>query len=86
MEYNLNDLKKKWVINLKDGKKLGKICDVKISVPSFKICAFILSSSIGIFGGEQIEITPCEITKIGEDAILVRPKGMLNERIDDCEE
>ena len=37
MEYNLNDLKKKRVINVADGKDLGKITDVVITYPEGKV-------------------------------------------------
>ncbi len=74
MEYNLSELKKKQVINVKDGKKLGKICDVEICFPSSSVTNFIISPSMNFLCGEQIKISPCEIEKIGEDAILVKEK------------
>ena len=71
MEYSLCELKKKQVINTCNGKKLGKINDTLISFPSGKIISFEVGSSIS-FCQENITIIPCEIEKIGEDAILVK--------------
>ena len=42
MEYNLTDLKKKKVINVADGKDLGKITDMVITYPEGKIKGIIV--------------------------------------------
>lgn len=42
MEYNLTDLKKKKVINVADGKDLGKIADMVITYPEGKIKGIIV--------------------------------------------
>lgn len=77
MEYNLSELKKKSVINVKTGKKLGKICDVELCFPCLKVKCFILSCGLNLFSNEKTVITPLEIQTIGEDAILVnlRPEN-----------
>ena len=49
MEYNLSELKKKNVVNVEDGKNLGKITDVVINVPQFDVSAIIVSDKIKIF-------------------------------------
>ncbi len=72
MEYSFNELKKKQVINVIDGKKLGKIVDVEISFPCSKVITYTVGG-IGLFCAEVIKITPCEIQRVGEDAILVKP-------------
>ncbi len=71
MEYSLNELKKKQVINVTDGKKLGKITDVEISFPCSKVISYTVGG-IGLFCTDPIKITPCEIQCVGEDAILVK--------------
>lgn len=73
MEYTYRELKKKCVINVVDGKKLGKITDMEISFPYTKVISFTVSSSFGSFYQESVKITPCEIERVGEDAILVKP-------------
>lgn len=71
MEYNLSELKKKQVINTCNGKKLGKITDALIAFPMGKIINFEVGGAMS-FCQENITILPCEIDKIGEDAILVK--------------
>ena len=72
MLYNFNELKKKSVINLENGKKLGKIVDLQINMPCSKVENFILGCTLNLFSSEQILIAPCEIKTIGDDAILVK--------------
>jgi sporulation protein YlmC with PRC-barrel domain len=73
MDYTFRELKKKCVINLADGKKLGRITDLEISFPCNKVVSFTVSSTLGSFCQESIKITPCEIERVGEDAILIKP-------------
>lgn len=72
MEYNLTDLKKKKVINVADGKDLGKITDMVITYPDGKVKGIIVPGKKGglFFSGELIIGFKC-IERIGEDAILV---------------
>ncbi len=73
MEYNLSDLKKKNVINLTDGKNMGKITDVIVSFPENRWEAFIVSDKIkSLFSGDTYVVKMCCVDKIGEDTILVR--------------
>lgn len=72
MIYSFSELKKKCVINLEDGKKLGKISDIQINMPCGKIENFVLGCGVNFFASEQILINPCEIKTIGEDTILVK--------------
>ncbi len=72
MEYSFNELKKKQVINVTDGKKLGKIVDVEISFPCSKVISYTVGG-MGLICAESTKITPCEIQRVGEDAILVKP-------------
>lgn len=79
MEYTFKDLKKKCVINVSDGKKLGKITDMKITFPQNCVKSFIAENCFS-FCGEKYEIGVCEVQKIGADAILVKLSGGKNER------
>lgn len=74
MEYSLEDLKKKTVISVEDGKKLGKISDITLSFPQCCFVNFTVSPSICMFMADKIVLSPCNIEKIGEDAILVKLK------------
>ena len=72
MEYNLTDLKKKKVINVADGKDLGKITDMVITYPEGKVKGIIVPGKKNglFFSGELIIGFKC-IERIGEDAVLV---------------
>ena len=74
MEYTLSELKKKEVINVADGKKLGKISDLEITFPIAKVKYFIISPAMNFFCCDQIKISPNEIVRIGEDTVLVKFK------------
>ena len=67
MEYNLTDLKKKKVINVADGKDLGKITDMVITYPEGKIKGIIVPGKKSglFFSGELIINFKC-IERIGE--------------------
>ena len=47
MEYSYSDLKKKSVINLSDGKNLGKICDLVISCPDGRVTGIVVPGKKG---------------------------------------
>ena len=69
------DLRRKEVINVTDGKRMGFVSDVDINLEEGRIDAIILPGPAKIFGiiGKDNEVTiPWEsIKKIGEDIILV---------------
>ena len=66
-----NDLKKKCVVNILDGKKLGKIKDVNFTFPEGKISSFIVGG-VNVFSGkDDLVVNLCCINKIGDDAVLV---------------
>jgi YlmC/YmxH family sporulation protein len=69
------DLKRKEVINVTDGRRMGFVSDVNIDLEDGRIDGIILPGPAKIFGiiGKDNEVTiPWEsIKKIGEDIILV---------------
>jgi len=69
------ELRDKDVVNVNNGERLGRICDVDIDLETARVCALILPGKcrcLGLFGREDdITITWNEITLIGEDVILV---------------
>lgn len=73
MELGFNELKKKSVINVLDGRDLGKICDLIFTYPDGKIKAIIVPGKRNAFfkTNELIIDLRC-IEKIGNDAVLVR--------------
>lgn len=73
MTYNYSDIKKKCVINVADGRNLGKITDLVISFPDGKVNGVIVpGKKNAFFGGSELIISACCIERIGDDAILVR--------------
>ncbi len=75
MNYSFTELKKKTVINISNGKKLGKITDITVSFPKCCLESFTVSPCFCFFSGEKTVLTPCDIEKIGEDAVLVKFKS-----------
>lgn len=72
MEYSLSELKKKYVINVADGKKLGKISDVIFTLPQNCVKGFLVENGPFSLCGKKVGFSVCNIQKIGEDAILVK--------------
>jgi YlmC/YmxH family sporulation protein len=76
----ISEFQIKDVVNVADGKKLGNISDIDISIATGKIEAIIISENskiLGLFGkDEEIVIPWRNIMKIGEDVILVKYKEM----------
>lgn len=70
----LSELQSKDVVNLNDGKRMGKIIDVEID--SGKIYNLIIEPKrffLNIFRrGEEVTIKWESIEKIGEDVILIK--------------
>ncbi len=73
MELGFGDLKKKSVINILDGRDLGKVCDMIFTYPDGKIKAIIVpGKKTSFFKNSELIIDFCCIEKIGDDAVLVR--------------
>lgn len=72
MVCKFSELKKKKVVNILDGKVLGKITDLTFSYPEGKITDFIVSQG---FCRDEYLVAICYINKIGDDAVLVSLKN-----------
>ncbi len=72
----LSDLQNKDIVSVMDGRNIGNIIDVKINPETGEISSLVVeaSKSFGKFFSKDTdtEIKWDEITKIGEDVILVR--------------
>lgn len=68
-------LRQKEVVNVKDGSRLGFMCDLIMDTCSGKVCAIIVpgpSRFSFLFKSERDSVIPFkDIIKIGEDVILV---------------
>ncbi|MDD4076332.1 MAG: YlmC/YmxH family sporulation protein [Eubacteriales bacterium] len=69
------DLRRKEVINLRDGARLGCICDLEVEEGSGLIQSIVVPGPPKLFGllrsDEELVIPYCKINKIGGDVILV---------------
>ena len=72
MEVVFSELRQKEVINICDGRHLGKVCDLAFSFPEGRISGFSVTGSKGFKLTKQEIFLPLKsIVKIGEDAVLV---------------
>ena len=75
MQCRLQDLRRKEVINICDGCRLGFVGDVDIKVPEGQVAAIVVFGPcrfFGLFGRDSDYVIPwSSIKKIGGDIILV---------------
>ena len=72
MELTFSELRAKEVVNMQDGKKLGKACDVALCYPENKWIGIVVPGSRGWSSKKNdLFIDLKHIVKIGEDVILV---------------
>ena len=74
MTCTFSDIRDKEVVNVRDGKRLGYVCDAEIDCVCGKICSIILpgpSKFLGFVRGPVIRIPWERIERIGDDIILV---------------
>ena len=74
MELSFSTLKQKDVIDVTDGKNLGKVCDVTLSFPECNWVGITVTGCKGFkFLNKHEQFIPVNsIVRIGEDAILVK--------------
>ncbi len=70
-----NELRRKEVINVCDGARLGLICDLELDACTGQVLSIVLPGRSRCFGllksEEELVIPFCKIKKLGEDVILV---------------
>lgn len=70
-----SELKRKEVINVCDGRRLGCVCDIIIEMNSCRLEAIVVPGSFSplhLFSPSKNLIIPwCKIRKLGDDVILV---------------
>lgn len=73
MEVNFTALKQKDVINLHDGKNMGRVCDLSFSFPENDVLGFTVTGCKGFrFSKQEVFIPIKQVVKIGKDAVLVK--------------
>lgn len=76
VETSFLELKQKEVVNLCDGKRLGKVCDVVFTFPEGKVQGIVVPGGRGFrFGKADLFIDLKNVTKIGVDVVLVDIKA-----------
>ena len=75
MQCRFRDLRRKEVININDGARLGQVADMDIQVPEGQTAAIVVygpARFFGLFGrGEEFYIPWDCIQRIGDDIILI---------------
>ena len=75
-----SELKRKEIINVCDGARLGCVCDLELDDCTGVISAIVVPGQarfLGLFrGAEELVIPYCKIQKIGDDVILVQAEGV----------
>lgn len=73
MDVTFSDLKRKDVINLNDGRNLGKVCDISFTFPEADVLGFTVTGCKGFkFSKQEIFLPIKSVVKIGDDAVLVK--------------
>lgn len=73
MEITFSEIKQKEVINLIDGKHMGKVCDISFTFPKGDLLGLTVTGSKGFrFSKQEIFLPLKSVVKIGQDAVLVK--------------
>lgn len=71
----LSELQRKDIVNIKDGKKIGRITDVELDTTNGYLIKFVIEPTHFIknlfTSTEEITIKFTQIKKMGEDVILI---------------
>ena len=75
MQFRFQDLRRKEVININDGSRLGLVADLALRAPEGQVIAIVVygpARFFGLFGrGEEFYIHWDCIQRIGDDIILI---------------
>lgn len=70
------ELKQKEVVNLCDGKRLGRVCDVVFTFPEGRVQGIVVPGGKGFrWGKADLFIDLKDVKKIGIDVVLVEIKS-----------
>lgn len=73
MEITFSDLRSKEIVNIYDGKRLGRIIDISFERETGRVLGFIVPGIKKVFKRSEDIFIPLElIKKIGEDVVLVK--------------
>lgn len=72
METSYSELRSKFVVNVTDGKNLGRTCDVIFSFPEGRVFGIVVPGKrFRVFKSNDLFIPLKNIVKIGTDVVLV---------------
>ena len=75
MQFRFRDLRRKEVININDGSRLGPVGDVDLQLPEGQVAAIVVygpARFFGFFGPREEFYIPWDcIQRIGDDIILI---------------
>ncbi|MEG1527967.1 MAG: YlmC/YmxH family sporulation protein [Clostridia bacterium] len=72
MDITYNELRSKEVINVTDGRRLGRICDIVISSENCVIKGIVVPQERKVFRSkDDLYIPWTQVKRIGDDCILV---------------
>lgn len=73
MEITYNQLREKEIVNVTDGRRLGRLCDLVFNCESCKVLGIVAPLERKIFKAKEDIFVPWQnIQKIGADVILIR--------------
>ena len=76
METSFSELHSKEVVNLTDGKRLGRVCDVVFTFPEGRVQGIVVPGGRGFrWGKAELFIELKCVKKIGIDVVLVDVKA-----------
>ena len=70
----LSDLQNKDIVSIIDGQRIGNIIDVSLDETGKMTSLVVAKSKFSMFNSSEIEIKWEQISKIGEDVILINFK------------
>lgn len=81
MKCTLSDLKRKEVVETKNGAMLGRVDDIEINIDNSAVESLIIFGRPKLFGilgrDSDIIIKYKDINLVGKDTVLVNPDGMI---------
>jgi len=73
MEISFSVLRTKEIVNIYDGKRLGRIIDISFEKETGRVLGFVVPGIKKVFKKSEDIFIPLELVKkVGEDVILVR--------------
>ena len=76
METSFGELRRIEVININDGKRLGKVCDLVFTYPEGRVLGIVVPGGRGFrWGKADLFVELKCVTKIGVDAVFVEIKS-----------